>query len=117
LTWAFIYANVLQIYDAIAPRMSTVIQLDDPDAVATFARRFKEVTSERLFESRHYMPITRDLSRGKRKLLHRFCDLVLTAAPAVVARPTPPPEVVVQAVIAPEPSAASTSEAFEKRAL
>jgi hypothetical protein len=117
LTWEFIYTNVLQTYDAIAPRMSTVIKLEDPDAVATFASRFKEVTSEQVFESRRYMPITRDLSRGKRKLLHRFCDLVITTAPSVVPRPAPPPETVAQAAIAQEPLAVPAKEAFEKRAL
>ena len=80
LTWEFIYANVLQTYDAIAPRMSVILDLADTDAVQTFARRLKEVTSAELFESAKYMPVTRDLSRGKRTLLHRFCDLALTGA-------------------------------------
>jgi len=102
LTWEFVYANILMTYDAIAPRMSTIIDLSDADAVRTFARRFKEVTSPELFESSRYMPVTRDLSRGKRTLLHRFCDLVLGIASAdesvtVVqtagepASPPPPP--------------------------
>jgi hypothetical protein len=58
--------------------MSRIIDLSDADAVRTFALRFKEVTSTELFESLRYMPVTRDLSRGKRALLHRFCDLVLS---------------------------------------
>lgn len=83
LTWEFVYANILMTYAAIAPRMSTIIDLSDADAVRTFALRFKEVTSAELFESLRYMPVTRDLSRGKRTLLHRFCDLALGAAAAV----------------------------------
>ncbi|MGH3923004.1 MAG: hypothetical protein ACRDTT_09085, partial [Pseudonocardiaceae bacterium] len=81
LTWEFVYLNILATYDAIAPRMSTIIDLSDADAVQTFARRIKEVTTAALFESRRYMPVTRDLSRGKRELLHRFCDLALASSP------------------------------------
>jgi hypothetical protein len=81
LTWEFVYSNILATYDAIAPRMSTIIDLSDVDAVRTFARRIKEVTAAGLFESRRYMPVTRDLSRGKRELLRRFCDLALAASP------------------------------------
>jgi hypothetical protein len=81
LTWEFVYSNILATYDAIAPRMSTIIDLSDVDAVQTFARRIKEVTATGLFESRRYMPVTRDLSRGKRELLHRFCDLAFTTSP------------------------------------
>ena len=109
LTWEFIYANVLQTYDAITPRMSTVIRLDDPDAVKTFARRFKEVTSAEILESRRYMPITRELSRGKRKLLHRFCDLMLSAAPTEALRAA--------RTLAEEEAPAPREEKLEKRAL
>ena len=96
LTWEFLYANVLQAYDAIAPRMSVILDLADPDAVQTFARRLKEVTSAELFESARYMPVTRDLSRGKRTLLHRFCDLALTGA-----LPPAPPQATREAVAIP----------------
>jgi hypothetical protein len=80
LTWEFVYSNILASYDAIAPRMSVIIDLSDVDAVRTFARRLREVTAVELVESRRYMPVTRDLSRGKRELLHRFCDLALAAS-------------------------------------
>jgi hypothetical protein len=99
----------LQTYDAITPRMSTVIRLDDPAAVMTFARRFKEVTSAEFLESRRYMPITWELSRGKRKLLHRFCDLMLSAAPTEAPRAARP--------LAAEEAPAPREEKLEKRAL
>ena len=82
LTWEFIYSTILRNYDAIAPRMNNIIDLRDAAAVLTFARRVKEVTSPELFESPRYMPVSRDLSRGKRALLHRFCDLALVPSPA-----------------------------------
>ncbi|MGH3927718.1 MAG: hypothetical protein ACRDTT_33450, partial [Pseudonocardiaceae bacterium] len=99
LSWEFVYSTILQTYDAIAPRMNNFINLRDGDAVRTFARRIKEVTAPELLESARYMPVTRDLSRGKRTLLHRFCDLALgppsveTAVTGPAAVPSPAPEV------------------------
>lgn len=100
LTWDFIYSTILQTYDAIAPRMSNIIDLGNADAVRTFARTIRRLTAAELFESIAYMPVTRDLSRGKRRLLHRFCDLLLgalstrelvTAAPPAAAPTGAPP--------------------------
>lgn len=125
LTWEFVYANILITYDAIAPRMNNIINLADPDAVRTFARRLRAVTDTRLFESRRYMPVTRDLSRGKRTLLHRFCDLALTgsaslqplatkdAAPARVAAQSQPPTPIAPGRLPGVPAEVS----FDKRAL
>ncbi len=87
LTWDFVYRNILRTYDAIAPRMSTIIDLADGDAVRTFARRILEVVDDELFESARYMPVTRDLSRGKRRLLRRFCELALAGELGGTARP------------------------------
>ena len=120
LTWQFVYSNILATYDAIAPRMSTIIDLADEDAVRTFARRLKEVTAAELFESRRYMPVTRDLSRGKRELLHRFCDLALAASPPKEGLAA---EGLDSAPETPEPAAgerlpgAPVGEPFDKRAL
>ncbi|HET9900114.1 MAG TPA: hypothetical protein VFR46_03470, partial [Actinomycetes bacterium] len=84
LSFGFVYANILSTYDAIAPRMSNIIDVADSGAVRTFARRILETTDPDLFESSRYMPVTRDLSRGKRTLLRRFCDLVLGPPPATL---------------------------------
>jgi hypothetical protein len=94
LTWDLVYRSVLMGYDAIAPRMSHVIRLDHGDAVATFARRFLEVTDPANFESGRYMPVTRDLSAGKRTLLRRFCQRALVGSPGAneaAAVPAPLP--------------------------
>ena len=123
LTWEFVYANVLQTYDAIAPRMSVILDLGDRDAVQTFARRLKDVTAAELFESSRYMPVTRDLSRGKRKILQRFCDLALAGTlPAAQPRPTRPvlPDQVPDAsqpATPEQPADVPAAEQFEKRAL
>jgi hypothetical protein len=74
--------------------MSHVIRLDDVDAVASFARRFLEVTDPANFESGRYMPVTRDLSVGKRTLLRRFCQRALIGSPVAneaAAAPAPVP--------------------------
>ena len=86
LTFEFVYTNILSTYDAIAPRMSTILDLTSAAAVRTFARRILEVVDPALFESSRYMPVTRDLSRGRRTLLRRFCTLRLTS-PAPTGMP------------------------------
>jgi hypothetical protein len=95
LTFDFVYANILSTYDAIAPRMSNILDLASAAAVRTFARRILEVVDPALFESSRYMPVTRDLSRGRRTLLRRFCTLRLTSPaptgmPPDAARPVAP---------------------------
>jgi hypothetical protein len=91
LTFDFVFANVLATYDAIAPRMINIMDLSSADAVRTFARRILEVVDPALFESSRYMPVTRDLSRGRRTLLRRFCTLQLTSpGPPDISTPEPP---------------------------
>ena len=120
LSFAFIYTNILSTYDAIAPRMSNIIDVADPGAVRTFARRILETTDPDLFESSRYMPVTRDLSRGKRTLLRRFCDLVLGPPPST---PRPSEERMSAEFAAPDQAAprafraTPTGEPFDKRAL
>jgi hypothetical protein len=77
VTWDLVFSTVLATYHAVTPRMSIIIDLSDEDAVRAFARRIRELTAAELFESARYMPVTRDLSRGRRALLHRWCDQVL----------------------------------------
>jgi hypothetical protein len=63
------------------PVMSSVIPWgptdapNDPTEVATFASQILMLTSADLWSSTLYMPITRDLSGGKRELLNRWCNL------------------------------------------
>jgi hypothetical protein len=105
LIWEFVYRRILRTYDAVTPRMSTIIDLADRDAVRTFARRILEVVDDGLFESARYMPVTRDLSRGKRRLLRRFCELALLGEFRAPAGPPPVrrPEADAAPVAVPEP--------------
>ncbi len=106
LTFDFVYTNILSTYDAIAPRMSNILDLADAAAVRTFARRILEVVDPALFESSRYMPVTRDLSRGRRTLLRRFCTLRLTS-PTPTEMPPPEPPTAARPV---EPLAAGLGE-------
>jgi hypothetical protein len=112
LTFDFVYTTILSSYDAIAPRMTNILDIADAAAVRTFARRILEVTDPDLFESRRYMPVTRDLSRGRRTLLRRFCALQLDPpGPATVdARHA-------AAVVPDELRVTPVGEEFDKRAL
>jgi hypothetical protein len=86
LTWQFIYETVLRTYALLNPVMASPdigLPLDNEQAVTAAAGQIKAVIDAGQFESVNYMPITRELSAGKRRLLQRWCDLVLTeAAPA-----------------------------------
>jgi hypothetical protein len=81
--WNFIYDNFFGFYSVLYPIMSTVIPWGpdgaptDPKQVKTFATQMLAFTKDDMWYSTIYMPITRDLSGGKRDLLHRWCNLQL----------------------------------------
>ncbi|MBT4838924.1 MAG: hypothetical protein HON94_16420 [Methylococcales bacterium] len=72
LTYEFIYSEILQYYDYILPAMSKLIDFSSRDEVIAKAVQFSGVVKPELWESSIYMPITRCLSPGKRKLLVRW---------------------------------------------
>jgi hypothetical protein len=76
LSWSFIYSNVLRVFDLIYPIMSQVRNLADLNVIEQIAEQLKFAVSLDTIESTLYMPITRDLSAGKRKLLQRFVNLL-----------------------------------------
>jgi hypothetical protein len=85
LSWSFIYNQVLETYDVIYPVMSQVRNLADRNVVDAMAEQLKFAISLDSFESTLYMPITRELSAGKRKLLQRYVNLLPNRVP-----PDPP---------------------------
>jgi hypothetical protein len=87
LNWELVFDKVLSHYHAVTPRMSTIIDLSDRDAVRTFAARILEVTDPALFETSRYMPVTRDMSANRRMLLRRYCAMVLGERLPAVAPP------------------------------
>jgi hypothetical protein len=78
LTFAFIYQEVLQYYHLMHPGMSKVYDLSDtenwtPKRVEMLLERLRPELKDRY----GYMPRTRDLSDGKRRLLERWCHAVI----------------------------------------
>jgi hypothetical protein len=76
LTFDFIYNNVLMTYDVIYPVMSQVRNLHNKNVVDAMAEQLKFAISLDNFQSTLCMPITRELSAGKRKLLQRYVNLL-----------------------------------------
>lgn len=81
LSWAFIYTHVLRVFSLVYPVMSLVRNLSDRSVVEGMAEQLKFATSLDTFESTLYMPITRDLSAGKRLLLQRWVNLLSNTPP------------------------------------
>ena len=79
-TWENVYQNVLRDWDALAPAMDNWLRLDDEQQCRAYAPLIKQLTSRARFDDFRYMPVTRDLSRGQRTLLHRWCDAVMAGA-------------------------------------
>ncbi len=82
LSWTFIFENILRLYDLLNPVMASPeigLALNDKSIWTTPSKAFllKRVTGDDSFENFNHMPVTRELSTGKQKLLHRFCDLVI----------------------------------------
>jgi hypothetical protein len=77
LTWPFIYEQIFRYFYLLYPAMSIQgFPLNNQTAIERRAPIIKTMVSTALAESSVAMPITRDLSPGKRKLLLRWCDLV-----------------------------------------
>ncbi|MEO8126919.1 MAG: hypothetical protein ABI822_07490, partial [Bryobacteraceae bacterium] len=82
LSFAFIYGKVLNTYDLIYPVMSQIRNLHDKNVVDAMGEQLKFAISKDTFASTLYMPITRELSAGKRKLLQRYVNLLPDRVPA-----------------------------------
>lgn len=73
ITWEFVYENVLRPFDLAYHGMSDgVFSLGKQETVRANADAIIGFTDPAQFESPFYMPVTRDLSRGRRDLLVRF---------------------------------------------
>jgi hypothetical protein len=73
LTWEFIYDRILKNWDLLNPIMTIRgLPLNDEETLRAVGDRIHEVIQLSMHESPDYMPITRDLSIGKRRLLERW---------------------------------------------
>lgn len=83
LTLDFVYREVLHYYAILYPIMSTIIPWGpantphDPERVGQFATLMLQAVDESRLGTALQMPITRELSAGKRALLQRWCKLQL----------------------------------------
>ena len=80
-SWNFIYAEIFGFYSVLYPVMSKVIPWgpdgapNNPAEVKQFASQILAFTDFNMWNTTIYMPISRDLSGGKRELLRRWCNL------------------------------------------
>jgi hypothetical protein len=77
LTFPFIYNEVLRYYYLLYPNMNKKIDLSVESKVTFRAQFIRDRIDASRLELSPYMPRTRELSAGKRKLLQRWCDKVL----------------------------------------
>lgn len=84
LTWSWIYKTIFAEFDVLNPVMSRTsdpainVPLHDRAVMESKVAKIKAVIAKDAFEQAGYMPVTRDLSRGRRRILERWCDLVLS---------------------------------------
>jgi hypothetical protein len=82
--WQFVYDEILYLYDMLYPIMNAYVPLHDRGKVEAAIDQVLLLISEELEEnSTVAMPITRDLSRGKREVLELWGSLVKRGYPPV----------------------------------
>jgi hypothetical protein len=76
--WDFVYRRILYVYDAIFPvmRYYGALDLGDQEAVDRNIDQIVDLCEPGLRGSTLYMPATRDLSNGKRRVLKMYRGLV-----------------------------------------
>jgi hypothetical protein len=79
--WNFVYYEVLSLYDMIYPAMSQFIDFSSQSAVQAAIGRILGRTAEPLEPDYPYMPVTRELSAGKRLVLETWGGLVEAGFP------------------------------------
>ncbi len=86
--WRFVYYNILYVYDMIFPVMDRFMPLGDlPRVEGAIDQLMVMITTDMEVASTLYMPVTRDLSAGKRKILELWGSLVVRKYPQ---EPLPP---------------------------
>ena len=77
ITWDLVYDKVLRYYYKVFPTMDQHLLLNDKQACSAAAQMLLLLTDVSAWDSTLYMPVTREMSDGKRNLLHRWCRKVL----------------------------------------
>ncbi|HXO19447.1 MAG TPA: hypothetical protein VOA87_05925 [Thermoanaerobaculia bacterium] len=72
ITWNFVYRHVLQTFNLVYPLMSLILNLGSETTVNQNAQAIEERTSLERFLTTSFMPITREMSAGKRYVLRQY---------------------------------------------
>ncbi|MDB6131805.1 MAG: hypothetical protein JWM59_48 [Verrucomicrobiales bacterium] len=73
-TWDNVYKYVLSNWYAMAPCMDNWLLLNNAAMVTRYGPMVQKLTAPDYFEAFRFMPVTRDLSAGKRTLLHNYLN-------------------------------------------
>lgn len=74
-TWDFVYTNVIRYFYLIYPAMFVRVAFQNEEIARQNASNIKQFIDKSTWNSTSYMPVSRDLSDGKRDLLARWCTL------------------------------------------
>jgi len=75
VTWDLVYQNVIRYFYLIYPAMFVRLAFQNEQVAQRNASNIAQLIDESLWDNTSYMPVSRDLSDGKRKLLQRWCGL------------------------------------------
>ena len=75
VTWDFVYKNVIRYFYLIYPAMFVRLAFQNEEVARQNAGNIDQFVDKSTWHSTSYMPVSRDLSDGKRKLLQRWCRL------------------------------------------
>jgi hypothetical protein len=89
--WSFVYSNILYLYDMLYPAMSRIIDFGSQSAVEAAIGPILARTAAPIEALYPYMPVTRELSLGKRLVLEAWGALVLANFPQQPLAPIPIP--------------------------
>lgn len=82
IPWDIVYREVLRYYHVMFPAMSSRFPLNDEKTVRIFATEIQRRISPAFRGTTLYMPVTRQMSPGKRDLLDAWCRQVLAGGEA-----------------------------------
>jgi hypothetical protein len=77
VTWDVVRSEVLDVYLDLFPFVASPghpVDLSNEEVMRQFCQRIIDLTDPSLRSNSRYMPVTRDLSAGKRNLLRRWCE-------------------------------------------
>ena len=75
ITWDFVYQNVIRYFYLVYPGMFARLAFQNETIAKQSASIIAKMVAKSGWDSTSYMPVSRDLSDGKRKLLQRWCAL------------------------------------------